>query len=140
MRAKQAEAEEKRQQNMLPVWHQRSTVSDSLRGTGDRPDEPTVVLHEEEDTFEEVGAEEFDEDRDDCMYPFSFLFFFLPSRSLLLMRRKSKDYAKYYESYESAQPGMHTGFEEDLEEDEFETVTNENGKRARSPDYEDGER
>ncbi|ORY96821.1 hypothetical protein BCR43DRAFT_492323 [Syncephalastrum racemosum] len=113
MRAKQAEAEEKRQQNMLPVWHQRSTVSDSLRGTGDRPDEPAAVLHEEEDTFEEVGVEEFDEDRDDY-------------------------YAKYYESYESAQPGMHTGFEEDLEEEEFETVTNENGKRGRSPDDEDG--
>ena len=63
-RAKQEEAEEKRQQNMLPVWHQRSTVSDALVGTGDRPRDTEKNV--EDETFDEVAAEEFDADRHDC--------------------------------------------------------------------------
>lgn len=69
-RQKLAEAEEKRQQNMLPVWHQRSTVSDTLLGTGDRPTtEADTAENEQEggDVFEEIGTEEFDADRHDCM-------------------------------------------------------------------------
>lgn len=64
-RAKIAEAEEKRQQNMLPVWHQQSTVSGVLVETGDRPKDEKQVA--EEDTFEEVSTEEFDPDRHECM-------------------------------------------------------------------------
>ncbi|CEG64754.1 hypothetical protein RMATCC62417_01673 [Rhizopus microsporus] len=63
-RAKLEEAEQKRQQNALPVWHQRSTISDTiLVGTGDRPTE--AQEQEEEDTFEEVGQTEVDADTED---------------------------------------------------------------------------
>ncbi|CEI95312.1 hypothetical protein RMCBS344292_09502 [Rhizopus microsporus] len=63
-RAKLEEAEQKRQQNALPVWHQRSTISDTiLVGTGDRPAE--TQDQEEEDTFEEAGQTEVDADTED---------------------------------------------------------------------------
>ncbi|ORZ19637.1 hypothetical protein BCR42DRAFT_410163 [Absidia repens] len=109
-RAKQLEAEEKRQQNALPIWHQRSTVSDGIRGTGDP--EPSVTLeHDEEDQFQEVDGSEMDPDTQDY-------------------------YTKYYESLSQAQPfddEMSTEQFDDLEadEDEFETVeVNEGNKRS----------
>ncbi|CAO3596973.1 unnamed protein product [Absidia cylindrospora] len=110
-RAKQLEAEEKRQQNALPIWHQRSTVSDGIRGTGDP--EPSVALeHDEEDQFQEVDGSEMDPDTQDY-------------------------YTKYYESLSQAQPfddEMSTTEQfDDLEadDDEFETVeVNEGNKRS----------
>ncbi|KAI8140706.1 hypothetical protein BJV82DRAFT_671442 [Fennellomyces sp. T-0311] len=105
-RAKQEEAEEKRQQNMLPVWHQRSTVSDALVGTGDRPQD--TEKNDEDETFDEVATEEFDADRHDY-------------------------YAKYYESLSQAAPtgGVET-MDADDDDEEFETVTN--GNEYYSPD------
>ncbi|KAI9274580.1 hypothetical protein BDA99DRAFT_431771 [Phascolomyces articulosus] len=94
-RAKLEEAEEKRQQNALPVWHQRSTVQDSLAGTGDRPKD--TEKKEEKESFDETATEEFDADRHDY-------------------------YAKYYESLSAAAPtGGMDGMDED-EDEEFETV------------------
>lgn len=62
-RAKMEEAEQKRQQNALPVWHQQSTISGtSLVGTGDRPAEEE---QDEEDTFEDIGPTEMDADTED---------------------------------------------------------------------------
>ncbi|KAI8638126.1 hypothetical protein BD408DRAFT_423494 [Parasitella parasitica] len=62
-RAKMEEAEQKRQQNALPVWHQKSTISGtSLVGTGDRPVEEE---QDEEDAFEDVGPAEMDADTED---------------------------------------------------------------------------
>lgn len=67
-RAKQEEAEQKRAQNALPVWHQRSTISDTiLVGTGDRPADEK---EDEEDGFEEIGAAGMDADTEDCKYFF----------------------------------------------------------------------
>ncbi|KAL0081158.1 hypothetical protein J3Q64DRAFT_1756839 [Phycomyces blakesleeanus] len=111
-RQKLQEAEEKRQQNALPVWHQRSTVSDVLLGTGDRSHEAPVE-NEDEETFEEAGTEEFDAVRHDY-------------------------YEKYYESLSHAIPSESTandnewnidGHEE--EDDEFETVMNGNNANGR---------
>ncbi|KAI9493237.1 hypothetical protein BDB00DRAFT_788096 [Zychaea mexicana] len=119
-RAKLEEAEEKRQQNMLPVWHQRSTVSDSLAGTGDRPQDKEKK--EEEETFDEVATEEFDADRHDY-------------------------YAKYYESLSAAAPaGDANALDVDEDEEEFETVTNgndyyspdTNGAGQRAPSEDEG--
>jgi transcription initiation factor TFIIE subunit alpha len=64
-KAKISEADKKRQQNALPIWHQQSTVSGAYVA-----DEPVVgaaveVDHEDEDQFEEVGVEEIDSDRKD---------------------------------------------------------------------------
>jgi len=93
-RAKMEEAEQKRQQNALPVWHQRSTISDTvLAGTGDRPVDNNVP--EDEETFEEVRAAGLDADAEDY-------------------------YTKYYESLSNNTP-MNT-FDEDMyEDDEFNT-------------------
>ncbi|KAL1935050.1 hypothetical protein VTP01DRAFT_4190 [Rhizomucor pusillus] len=104
-RAKIAEAEEKRQQNMLPVWHQQSTVSGVLVETGDRPKDEKQVA--EEDTFEEVSTEEFDPDRHEY-------------------------YAKYYENLSLENPPEEEQAFEEEEEEEFETITNGNGKREHS--------
>ncbi|KAI9014539.1 hypothetical protein CLU79DRAFT_820571 [Phycomyces nitens] len=102
-RQKLQEAEEKRQQNALPVWHQRSTVSDVLLGTGDRSRDAPVE-NEDDENFEEVGTEEFDAVRHDY-------------------------YEKYYENLSHSMPSQSTpnngewninGQEE--EDDEFETV------------------
>lgn len=136
-RAKLAEAEEKRQQNMLPVWHQQSTVSGVLVSTGDQPKDEEQVA-EEEDTFEEVGTEEFDADRHECMS--------MKVRRFILKRRYSTDgivldYAKYYENLSMENPPEEEEQfgEEEEEEEEFETITNGNGKRVRSSsDNEDG--
>ncbi|KAI9320047.1 hypothetical protein BX666DRAFT_1853229 [Dichotomocladium elegans] len=96
-RAKQQEAEEKRQQNMLPVWHQRSTVSDTLAETGERPEEQAKEEAVDE-VFEELGQEEFDADRHDY-------------------------YAKYYESLSQNVPGMMDTMSDADEDVEFETIS-----------------
>ncbi|KAI8066824.1 hypothetical protein BC940DRAFT_239593 [Gongronella butleri] len=102
-RAKQLEAEEKRQQNALPVWHQRSTVSDMLAGTGDRPDT--------EGTTDDVPDQDQDQDQD-----------------LELDPETADYYAQYYESLSNAQNLEDDGTDglepdEDLEDDEeFEQV------------------
>lgn len=68
-RAKQEEAEQKRAQNALPVWHQRSTISDTiLVGTGDRPVEEKD--QDEDDAFEDIGTNGMDADTEDCMLTF----------------------------------------------------------------------
>lgn len=64
-RQKLAEAEVKRLQNALPVWHQRSTVSETLRGSSDRTTS-AVTESEGEEPMEEVGAENIDTARFDC--------------------------------------------------------------------------
>ncbi|KAI9475615.1 MAG: hypothetical protein EXX96DRAFT_486982 [Benjaminiella poitrasii] len=92
-RQKMEEAEQKRQQNALPVWHQKSTISGTnLVGTNEG--NVDVNEHQEdEDTFEEIGPTEVDADTEDY-------------------------YAKYYESL-NAQSAM----EEEGENNEgFETV------------------
>lgn len=77
-RAKMEEAEQKRAQNALPVWHQRSTISDTiLVGTGDRPVDQDE--QEEDDTFEDIGQDGMDADTEDY-------------------------YAKYYESLSNNAP------------------------------------
>lgn len=64
-RAKMEEAEQKRAQNALPVWHQRSTISDTiLVGTGDRPADQDE--QEEDDAFEDIGQDGMDADTEDC--------------------------------------------------------------------------
>ncbi|KAI8378007.1 uncharacterized protein BYT42DRAFT_497717 [Radiomyces spectabilis] len=108
-RAKLAEAEEKRQQNALPIWHQRSTVSDVLHGTGDRDPE---IIEEDEEAFEEVATDDFNADSD--------------------------YYAKYYESLSQAAPvAMDSagGFDDAEEDEEFETVMNDVNGETR-PDSE----
>lgn len=66
-RAKQEEAEQKRAQNALPVWHQRSTISDTiLVGTGDRPADEKDA--DDEDGFEEIGPTGMDADTEDCKF------------------------------------------------------------------------
>ncbi|CAO3611348.1 unnamed protein product [Cunninghamella echinulata] len=118
-RAKQLEAEEKRQQNALPIWHQRSTVSDVLLDSGEQAS--TLTADEEEDHFEEMDNTEVDTDTQDY-------------------------YAKYYASLSEAQPlddDLPTDqdqlqYEEFEEEDEFETVNpDESLKREYSQDDED---
>lgn len=75
-RAKMEEAEQKRQQNALPVWHQQSTISGtSLVGTGDRAKDTEDL--EEEDAFEEIGTTEMDADTEDCKFFFWFFWFFV---------------------------------------------------------------
>ncbi|KAG1554561.1 hypothetical protein G6F46_006737 [Rhizopus delemar] len=94
-RAKLEEAEQKRQQNALPVWHQKSTISDTiLVGTGDRPVENEE--QEDEDAFEEIGQANMDTDTEDY-------------------------YAKYYENLSNNVAGQP---EEILDEEQetFETV------------------
>lgn len=63
-RAKMEEAEQKRQQNALPVWHQKSTISGTRLVAGDRPEDNQD--DEEEDTFEEIAPTEIDADTEDC--------------------------------------------------------------------------
>ena len=64
-RAKMEEAEQKRAQNALPVWHQRSTISDTiLVGTGDRPVDQDD--QEDDDAFEDIGQGGMDADTEDC--------------------------------------------------------------------------
>jgi transcription initiation factor TFIIE subunit alpha len=129
-RAKQLEAEEKRQQNALPIWHQRSTVSDSIRGTGDA--EPAVLIdHDEEDQFQQVDTTEMDADTQDCKYIrytiHSMAYRFFSSICIV-------DYTKYYESLSQAHAqDEDTEQLDDLEadDDEFETVdVNEGNKRS----------
>ncbi|KAI8086870.1 uncharacterized protein B0P05DRAFT_465995 [Gilbertella persicaria] len=63
-RAKMEEAEQKRQQNALPVWHQQSTISGtSLVGVDGRAD--AMEDHEEDDAFEEIRPVEMDADTED---------------------------------------------------------------------------
>ncbi|KAI7851069.1 hypothetical protein BDC45DRAFT_446214 [Circinella umbellata] len=107
-RAKLEEAEEKRQQNALPVWHQRSTVQDSLVGTGDRPKD--TEKKEESEVFDETTTEEFDADRSDY-------------------------YAKYYESLAAAPTGPTDDMDDD-EDEEFETIAD--GNDYYSPDVNGG--
>ncbi|KAH8556348.1 hypothetical protein BGW37DRAFT_417077 [Umbelopsis sp. PMI_123] len=64
-RAKISESNKKRQQNALPVWHQQSTISTPLKGTGDRENAPDDSDSDEEDQFEAVDNEEYDQDRAD---------------------------------------------------------------------------
>ena len=65
-RAKISESNKKRQQNALPVWHQQSTISAPLKGTGDRENAVEESDSDEEDQFEAVDNEEYDQDRADC--------------------------------------------------------------------------
>lgn len=68
-RAKQEEAEQKRAQNALPVWHQRSTISDTiLVGTGDRPADEKDP--DDDDAFEDIGHTGMDADTEDCKFFF----------------------------------------------------------------------
>ncbi|KAG2188925.1 hypothetical protein INT44_004067 [Umbelopsis vinacea] len=64
-RAKISESNKKRQQNALPVWHQQSTISAPLKGTGDRENAVEESDSDEEDQFEAVENEEYDQDRAD---------------------------------------------------------------------------
>ncbi|KAI8332898.1 hypothetical protein BC941DRAFT_435691 [Chlamydoabsidia padenii] len=114
-RAKQLEAEEKRQQNALPIWHQRSTVSDSIRGTGD-PEPSVVIDHDDDDQFQQVDTTEMDPDTQDY-------------------------YTKYYEALSQSQPldGDNEQLD-DLEpddDDEFETVQVEDNNKRSYDDLED---
>lgn len=63
-RAKMEEAEQKRQQNALPVWHQKSTISGTRLVASDRTEDNHE--DEEEDTFEEIAPTEIDADTEDC--------------------------------------------------------------------------
>jgi hypothetical protein len=65
-RAKISESNKKRQQNALPVWHQHSTISTPITGTGDREVQDEEGDSDEEDQFEAVDNEEYDQDRADC--------------------------------------------------------------------------
>jgi transcription initiation factor TFIIE subunit alpha len=65
-RAKITESNKKRQQNALPVWHQQSTISTPLTGTGDREIGKEESESDEEDQFEAVENDEYDQDRADC--------------------------------------------------------------------------
>ncbi|KAM3586258.1 hypothetical protein VKS41_002785 [Umbelopsis sp. WA50703] len=104
-RAKISESNKKRQQNALPVWHQHSTISTPITGTGDREVQDEEGDSDEEDQFEAVDNEEYDQDRADY-------------------------YAKYYESLNDlaadTQPGsieVNVQSEEvDTEENRFETI------------------
>ncbi|KAG2231685.1 hypothetical protein INT48_005168 [Thamnidium elegans] len=98
-RAKQEEAEQKRAQNALPVWHQRSTISDTiLVGTGDRPADEK---EDEEDGFEEIGAAGMDADTEDY-------------------------YAKYYESLSNNAAEAYNGMDTDRDDSEmFEPIGEE---------------
>ncbi|KAI9246184.1 hypothetical protein EDC94DRAFT_394026 [Helicostylum pulchrum] len=98
-RAKQEEAEQKRAQNALPVWHQRSTISDTiLVGTGDRPADEK---EDEEDGFEEIGAAGMDADTEDY-------------------------YAKYYESLSNNAAEAYNGMDTDRDDGEmFEAIGEE---------------
>lgn len=92
-RAKMEEAEQKRQQNALPVWHQRSTISDTvIVGTGDRPLDNTE--QDDDEAFEEVRTAGLDADAEDY-------------------------YAKYYESLSNDVPA--TTVDEDMEEEDYNT-------------------
>ncbi|KAI9256195.1 hypothetical protein BY458DRAFT_519646 [Sporodiniella umbellata] len=62
-RAKMEEAEQKRQQNALPVWHQKSTISDTLLVSVENRAEREE--QEEEDAFEEIGQANTDADTED---------------------------------------------------------------------------
>ncbi|GAB5591539.1 hypothetical protein Unana1_06439 [Umbelopsis nana] len=64
-RAKISESNKKRQQNALPVWHQQSTISTPLTGTGDRENGNEESDSDEEDQFEAVENDEYDQDRAD---------------------------------------------------------------------------
>ncbi|ORX60280.1 hypothetical protein DM01DRAFT_1299984 [Hesseltinella vesiculosa] len=116
-RAKQLEAEEKRQQNALPVWHQRSTVSDTLIGTGDTPVDDTQYTDTDE---QEEPDKDLEVDPDTADY-----------------------YEQYYASLSEAQApeGEMDGLEEseiaddDNDDDGFEEVGMDDpipGKRAYS--------
>ncbi|CAO3670432.1 unnamed protein product [Rhizopus stolonifer] len=98
-RAKLEEAEQKRQQNALPVWHQKSTISDTvLVGPMDRQDEKEE--QDDEDAFEEIGPTNTDADTEDY-------------------------YARYYENLSNTATGQ---LDEKMNEDQemFEAVsTNE---------------
>ncbi|KAG2182385.1 hypothetical protein INT43_007315 [Umbelopsis isabellina] len=104
-RAKISESNKKRQQNALPVWHQHSTINTPLTGTGDREVQDEQADSDEEDQFEAVENEEYDQDRADY-------------------------YAKYYESLNDlaadTQPGsieVNVENEEvDAEDAGFETI------------------
>lgn len=65
-RAKLSESNKKRQQNALPVWHQHSTINTPITGTGDREVQDEEAGSDEEDQFEAVENEEYDQDRADC--------------------------------------------------------------------------
>ncbi|KAI8990065.1 hypothetical protein BDB01DRAFT_717590 [Pilobolus umbonatus] len=99
-RAKMEEAEQKRQQNALPVWHQRSTISNTvIVGTGDRP--PDNNEQEDEEIFEEVRTTGLDADAEDY-------------------------YAKYYESLSNNAPLSNLDDTMEEEEGEFGTPNNRN--------------
>ncbi|KAI8881314.1 hypothetical protein K501DRAFT_189305 [Backusella circina FSU 941] len=98
-RAKMEEAEQKRQQNALPVWHQRSTISDTVLVPTERSAD--AEEGEEEEVFEDAGHLGLDQETEDY-------------------------YAKYYESLSNNTP-METGGEgggggggEGFEEESFD--------------------
>jgi transcription initiation factor TFIIE subunit alpha len=127
-RAKMEEAEQKRQQNALPVWHQRSTISDTVLVATDRSAD--AEEGEEEEVFEDAGALGLDPETEDCelileiyIYGIIHFFFFI-------------DYAKYYESLSNnvgeegfeeedenrkrSHEDMEETFEEQASEEEFD--------------------
>ncbi|KAK4521201.1 uncharacterized protein ATC70_013146 [Mucor velutinosus] len=122
-RAKMEEAEQKRQQNALPVWHQQSTISGtSLVGTGDRP---VAEEQDEEDTFEDVGPAEMDADTED--YYAKYYESLSHSNALEEDRDvfETVDTAQV-ETFEEQQP-TNSG-EEEFEEDEDVPLVSVNGK------------
>lgn len=67
-KAKQEEADRKRQQNAMPIWHQRSTVSHIEEDVA----VPTAGITREDDAeeekFEMGEGDEADADREECEY------------------------------------------------------------------------
>ncbi|KAG2208966.1 hypothetical protein INT47_011106 [Mucor saturninus] len=133
-RAKQEEAEQKRAQNALPVWHQRSTISDTiLVGTGDRPAEEKD--QDEDDTFEDVGTNGMDADTEDY---YAKYYESLSNNAAVPTNDDIDDDSEMFEVVGTEQNGIHeptiNTFEEtadsaeDFEEDEDIPLVSVNGK------------
>ncbi|KAI8362723.1 hypothetical protein EDC96DRAFT_444842 [Choanephora cucurbitarum] len=122
-RAKMQEAEQKRQQNALPVWHQQSTISGtSLINTGDN--NHATDDHEEEDAFEEIRPMEMDADTEDYYAKYY--------ESLSYNNNSSNgngEAVEYNEPTETFEETNHqSGSGEEFEEDEDVPLVSVNGK------------
>ncbi|KAI8382984.1 hypothetical protein BD560DRAFT_385717 [Blakeslea trispora] len=121
-RAKMEEAEQKRQQNALPVWHQQSTISGtSLVNMGDTAH--TTEDHEEEDAFEEIRPMEMDADTEDYYAKYYESLSYNNDNSV-----EEETTTEFNEPVETFEETNHQSDVEEFEEDEDIPLVSVNGK------------
>ncbi|KAI7906674.1 uncharacterized protein BX663DRAFT_427990 [Cokeromyces recurvatus] len=120
-RQKMEEAEQKRQQNALPIWHQKSTISGTSLVNIKEGLTDVNENQEEEDTFEEIGPTEIDADTEDY---YAKYYENLNAQSALEDEEDDNEGYETMEMYDETNNDQ----QEEFEEDEDIPLVSVNGK------------